>query len=601
MDAALLRAATDVVGRSRSVLSFLVMRNGRLVWERYFNGSERSHAENVHSAAKSLLALAVGNAIEDGHLTLADRLSEHLPARLVPPGAEAIRVRDLLTMSAGLAWSENETEFDIQDADSTVRAVLSQERTDPPGEKFHYSTGVSQVLSAVLTEATGMSTCEYVTKEVLAPIDVTADHWLTMNDGYDAGGHSLFMTPRELTRVGQLVLDEGEDVVPQRWLASSLKERWPLGCGAPSQDRGYASGWWRSDIAGTEVWEAQGYGGQALMVVPSLDMVMVITHDTFGDDPKDIVPITEVLTNFVIGAAGGEIDPDHRCRAFDVYRADLDGTGVERLTEHPSLDLWGAPSPDGETIAFATRRDLNFDVYAMEADGSDPRPLTTNRANEAFPAWSPDGDSIAFGRTGSGQGIYTMRPDGTRERRLTRGSDDTAVWSRDGDRLAFHRGSEDGPGDIRTMTRRGTDVDVVAGTDGGVAPDWSPDDERLAFYKREAGSEAVYVVDAAGGDARRITNGRDPRWLPDGSLVFSQRPSRGDARIVRWSEGVVTTVVDTPGDDLLPIPSADGEWLTFSSASPSLGEGSAEGSGEESAEVSAEVSGETPGAAKMSP
>jgi CubicO group peptidase (beta-lactamase class C family)/Tol biopolymer transport system component len=580
-DESLLRDATRAISASKSVLSFLVLRDDKLVWERYFNGSEAAHAENIHSASKSILSLAVGKAIEEGRLALEDPISEHLPSEIVPAGARDITVEDLVTMSAGLEWKENETEFDIEDEDSIVNAILSQRRSDPPGEEFRYNTGLTQVLSAILSEATGRSTCEFVNDEVLEPIGVTTEHWLTHHDGWDAGGHSTFMTPRELARVGRLVIDGGEDVIGADWLEASMRQRWSQGCRAPSQDAGYGYLWWRSDLGGIETWEAQGYGGQSLVIVPSLDLVVVMTHDTFREPsgrepPGDAVPVMEVLANHVIPAAGGDLDPDHRCAAFDVHRTELDGRASRRLTDHVSQDMWGSPSPDGSRIVFHTRRDLNWEIYIMDADGSHQRRLTDDPGVDSFARWSPDGNRILFSRdAGRRSGLYTMEPDGSDVRRLTRGPDRTNAWSPDGRTIAFDRTDEDGEdGTLWLVDADGSNERRLEEGFLGTEPDWSPDGLRIAFWTRN-GKEHVYTADARGGKRTRIAEGRDPHWLPDGSLLFAAPDGRGGTwRIVRWEGGRSTTVVDTPGDDLLPIPSADGTWLTFASAPATAAGGS---------------------------
>jgi Tol biopolymer transport system component len=97
---------------------------------------------------------------------------------------------------------------------------------------------------------------------------------------------------------------------------------------------------------------------------------------------------------------------------------------------------------------------------------------------------------------------------------------------------------------------------------GGV-PSWSVDGRRITFFR----DDVVHTANTDGTSLRRIAEGRHPRFLPDGSLLFGARGGRGGTwRIVRWQDGDVTTVVDTPQDDLLPLPSRDGEWLTFASA-----------------------------------
>jgi CubicO group peptidase (beta-lactamase class C family) len=137
LDPELLDAGADNAGLSRAIASMLVIRHGKLVFERYFNGSEASHANSVASLSKSILSLLTGVAIDDGSLRLDTPISQILPADLVPRD-DGLVVRHLLTMSGGLEWDEAEDsdEFD-------VRGTLRRDRTSPPGAEFAYSTGLT--------------------------------------------------------------------------------------------------------------------------------------------------------------------------------------------------------------------------------------------------------------------------------------------------------------------------------------------------------------------------------------------------------------------------------------------------------------------------
>jgi Tol biopolymer transport system component/CubicO group peptidase (beta-lactamase class C family) len=563
-----LERASAELARTTGAMSFLVMVNGKLVWERYFNGSKATHANNVHSASKAILSLALGRAIAAGELELDDDIRDHLPARLVPDGAPDLTVRDLASMSGALAWRENETEFDLDQEASYVRQILELEQTGEPGKAFAYNTGLTQLLSAVIAEATGTSLCEYAQREVLDPIGVTVDHWHTDPDGYDAGGHSVFITPRELARIGQVVLDESDNRLdggpPGSWIKKSLARTWHLGCRAPSESLGYGLLWWRSNINDVKVWKAEGFGGQSMFIIPATQTVVVITSDTYTTH-TDPVDQTVLVTNLVLDFPGGG-----GCEGFDVRRMDVDGIGGLDLTFSAATDLWGAPSPDGEQMAFQSTRDGNWEIYVTDADrsvelaGKDPRRLTTDTRMDTFPAWSPDGDRIAFSRGGEGGGIFTMDVDGRNVRRVTDRRDVTPAWSPDGERIAFGRASDERsePDTLMVVDAEGGDARRL-GDLHGAAPAWSSDGRRVTFFR----DDTVYTANADGTSVREVAEGRHPRFLPDGSLVFGARGGRdGTWRIARWDDGDVTTVVDTIEDDLVPMPSHDGTWLTYASA-----------------------------------
>jgi Tol biopolymer transport system component len=158
-----------------------------------------------------------------------------------------------------------------------------------------------------------------------------------------------------------------------------------------------------------------------------------------------------------------------------------DGSNVVRLTDQH--DNW-APrwSPDGRSIAYASRRDGDWDIYRMDADGSDATRLTTGVGWESQPAWSPDGARIAFVRRAPGESlssIYVMNTDGSNAVRLTYG--EQPDWSPDGTMIAFACCST-GTVDIYVMRADGSSVTRLTDSstyDG--SPSWSPDGRRIAL------------------------------------------------------------------------------------------------------------------------
>lgn len=169
----------------------------------------------------------------------------------------------------------------------------------------------------------------------------------------------------------------------------------------------------------------------------------------------------------------------------DLYVIDIDGAGLQRLTEHEARDEYAAWSPDGEFIAFGSLREGDFDIFVMRSDGSDLRRLTSSPAIDFRPSWSPDGRWIAFSSTRASQtsmrtdnyDIYVMRPDGSDVRRMTHHSllALRPSWSPRGDEIVYQ---------------------VGGGTDDG--SDWE-----------------IYKVEVDGGQPRRLTNNAVADAHPD--------------------------------------------------------------------------------------
>ena len=224
-------------------------------------------------------------------------------------------------------------------------------------------------------------------------------------------------------------------------------------------------------------------------------------------------------------------------RNEDIYVMNPDGTGERRLTDQPGHDSFPAWSPDGQRIAFASRRavdgKVNTDIYVMNADGSAVQRLTHSSAYDWDPAWSPDGGQLAYksfppreGAPGAPpQGIYVMNADGSGQRRVTHiGSAAHPTWSPDGRKIAFAGNygistiNVDGTG-LRRLTRS------VRGPGWENDPAWSPDGRQIAFTSAGSNTpQGIYVMRADGTRQRRLTTSSrgwdsEPGWSPDGRKI----------------------------------------------------------------------------------
>ena len=157
IDPALIADGLARLAESPTRLSLILMRNGYIVYEQYYNGSHAADSNNIASVSKSILSALVGIAFDLGFfLTVEDRVADYLPeyfADADDPRLLDLRLRHLLTMTHGLAWQENESERALSRSDDWVADILSLPLSNEPGTLFHYSTGASHLMSAVLTEA----------------------------------------------------------------------------------------------------------------------------------------------------------------------------------------------------------------------------------------------------------------------------------------------------------------------------------------------------------------------------------------------------------------------------------------------------------------
>lgn len=297
-----MQPAIELVNNHPASQCLIVVSRGELLLERYFHGAMPNHANNVHSVSKGMLGAAVGIAIERGILRGVDEpLGRLLPQYDLGSGSKhKITLAQLLTMTAGFEWTEDQTESLIERQPDWVQAILDLDQQHAPGRSFTYSSGVSHLISAILAKQSGMSTRAFCEKFLFHPLDITVDHWGRDPQGIDSGGFNLYITPREVALFGLMVLNEGRhdgrQIVPKWWLRESLSRQVRV---ENSYHYGYL--WWITSIQGREILKQWGYGGQYLYLIPSLDALVVITAQTAGrhveldgDDILElVVPVLE--------------------------------------------------------------------------------------------------------------------------------------------------------------------------------------------------------------------------------------------------------------------------------------------------------------------
>jgi CubicO group peptidase (beta-lactamase class C family) len=330
MDAATLCAIVPrfTAWKAANIHAVLVIRHDRLVFEHYFTGPADSWGtrignvefapdvkHDIHSITKSVTSLLLGIAIEHGWVSGVDApVQSLLPqyADLATTEKQRITLRHLLTMSAGLAWDETLPYTDPANsyirmvfAPDPYRYVLEQPVDTPPGRAYNYSGGGATLISAVLRAATGKSVDVLARELLFAPLgisDVVWSRYPHSNTPRAAGG--LLMRPRDLAKLGQLVLNHGrwheQQVVPAAWLDESMA---PHIQGSANSFYGYL--WWlgRSLVDGHAVtWSAGvGWAGQRLFIVPEFDLVAVVTAGIYQVDMDYWLP-SQILNRHVLAA-----------------------------------------------------------------------------------------------------------------------------------------------------------------------------------------------------------------------------------------------------------------------------------------------------------
>ncbi|MBJ6764545.1 serine hydrolase [Myxococcaceae bacterium JPH2] len=295
--------------------SVLVARDGKLLYERYWNGFKREDAHDLRSATKSVTSLLVGMAHERGLLPDLDApvlpLLAHLaPIQNVDARKERITLRHLLQMRSGLScddWDAKSpgNEEKMYDTRDWVRFIVDVPMRDEPGTVTRYCTGGAVLLGAVLEHVSGRSISDLSREWLFEPMAVQDFTWQPAGrTGTDTGGH-LRLRPRDFLKLGQVVVEggtwRGQRLVSEAWVSESTKALGPLG------DANHGLLWWstRFVIQGSpvDVAFARGNGGQYVLVAPSLKLTAAFTASHYND-AGSALPL-ELFGRYVLPAALG--------------------------------------------------------------------------------------------------------------------------------------------------------------------------------------------------------------------------------------------------------------------------------------------------------
>jgi CubicO group peptidase (beta-lactamase class C family) len=286
----------------------IVERHGHLVAEAYRSGKDESVylpigittdfgptvLHDTRSVGKSVTSLLLGIAMQQGKVgELSKPAIDYYPeyADSATPQRRAITLEHLLTMSSGLEWQEGgsgpDDEHRLYWKWSPTYYVFSRPIAAPPGTRFNYNSGGTAVLADILTRVTKMSLKDFARVSLFEPLGIRDWEWVSDLHGRPMAFTGLRMRPRDMAKIGRLVLNhgrwQGRQIVPADWIAASLKPRIDTGIA----DLQYGYQWWTGTVewqGKTIRWDAAfGNGGQRVFVLPELDMTVVITAGAYGD------------------------------------------------------------------------------------------------------------------------------------------------------------------------------------------------------------------------------------------------------------------------------------------------------------------------------
>jgi CubicO group peptidase (beta-lactamase class C family) len=309
------------------VEGIVIVKDGKLVFEEYFDGRahptygdgpvsyDRDTKHCLSSVTKSVTATLLGIAIDRGFVPSVDeRIFGYFPdmADLDVGLKSTITLKHLVTMSAGLQWDEwsyplsdprNDLTQWFRFTGDLVRFVLERPMVADPGALFTYNGGLTNVLGEAIRRASGLRLDRFSETYLFTPLGVSDLSWYLIRPDFVYASGDISLRPRDLAKLGRLYLQgglwNGSQILSPEWVALSATPAFPMqpwpGCD------GYSYGWWpRTETYGTGAFAAEGWGGQALVMMPELDAVVVFTGGSYWKSP--LLSSHQMMAGYILPA-----------------------------------------------------------------------------------------------------------------------------------------------------------------------------------------------------------------------------------------------------------------------------------------------------------
>ena len=267
--------------------SFLVVKNDKIVYERYWGQHHPNTLSNSFSSAKTVVSLLVGMAVADGKIkSIDDPVYKYLP-EFTGGGKEKITIRHLLIMASGLSWSESGKNPLSDNAESYYGTDLwdlvnSQTVVRKPGELFYYQSGNSQILGFIVEKATGKKLATYASEKLWKPVGAESDaYWsLDKENGAEKAFCCLYSTTRDFARIGKLLANHGKwnekQVIPADYFDELVKNP-PMKTEEGVPNTRYGLHIWTYKVDGHPVYYCRGIKGQYIVAIPDEQLIIVRT------------------------------------------------------------------------------------------------------------------------------------------------------------------------------------------------------------------------------------------------------------------------------------------------------------------------------------
>jgi CubicO group peptidase (beta-lactamase class C family) len=287
----------EISDNGTHIHSLMIIRNDSIVLDSYFYPYNGSTYHDVASVTKSIMTTLIAIAADQGRLSLdapilsffSDRIISNMDSK-----KQQVTVRHLVSNSSGFLFDAKDDQATIQamiNSDDWIQATLDLSVVHEPGTHFGYFSPGFHLLSAILQEATKMTALEFADENLFKPLGIDAGNvfWPSDSQGYNYGWGDLCLYPQDMAKIGFLFLHQGKwggkQIVSSKWVSQATKKQFST---EPYRGEDYGYGWWisRPDEQ-IPYFRADGRGGQRIVVVPTMNLLLVATGGGYDNDDVD--------------------------------------------------------------------------------------------------------------------------------------------------------------------------------------------------------------------------------------------------------------------------------------------------------------------------
>lgn len=283
---------------SRDYRAITVTKDGKLVVEEYFNSFWRNNINDIRSAGKSITSMLAGVAMDKGLFKPTDKVFDFFPKyksiKNPSPEKSAITVADLLVMSPGLASddylnnSPGREEY-MTDTEDYLKFVLDLPMDFKSGERWAYSSAVAFLLGAIVENTSGQTLEDFARKNLFGPMGIKDFFWEKSPKDRNTGMGNIYFRARDLAKLGQVMLDNGQwngqQIISASFVKKSFEKRFDISDNDPFA-HGYGYMWYLAKInikgQSLDYYYASGNGGNKIFIIPTLNMVVTTLSSAYG-------------------------------------------------------------------------------------------------------------------------------------------------------------------------------------------------------------------------------------------------------------------------------------------------------------------------------